>query len=411
MGQFYILRCVGYMSAPKILVWVQYYFYFPGGWGNSRSWDILHLWKSRGYRVVVLASDVYALSKPLKSKLSFEGIEVYLFPGGYRGAGYLKRVMRWIGFLGFVLWHLSRHGRKATYIGIAIPPLPLGWAVALLPTSWRRKIFLEVYDAWPAVWEVFDGLKSFIPLFEKLTQWSYRRFAKIVALSPGIQEYLRGLGVPQVHMSYNGTDPALFRPMFRSWLPFEIVYAGSMNPIYGLEFLLEVMRYLRKWVGIRLHLIGDGPCRQRLERCARKESLPIFFWGAVERRFLGSLLGRMHIGVSCTVPVRILETNSANKFYDYAAAGLVIGLNYGGWQAQQVEKWGIGFWETVPEAFAERVVFYYINRKAWAQASDAAVQVARLHFDRRVLGRRLQNYLENCPEGASASREGDIRSP
>ncbi|MGQ9864283.1 MAG: glycosyltransferase family 4 protein [Bacteroidia bacterium] len=397
------------MPLPKILVWVQYYFYFPGGWGNSRSWDILRLWKSQGYKVLVLASDIYVLSKPLSTKLSMEGIDVHLFPAGHRGAGYLRRVMRWMSFLGFVLWHLRRF-KEATYVGVAIPPLPLAWAIAFLPASWRKKIFLEVYDAWPAVWAVFPRLRIFLPLAERLTRWSYGRFRKIVVLSPGIQDYLKSLGIQEMHMSYNGTDTALFRPMGRSWLPFEMVYAGSISRIYGLEFLLEVMGLLRKWAGIRLHVIGDGPCRSRLEKLAQKNGLRIFFWGAVEKRLLGNVLGRMHIGVSCVMPVSVLETNSANKFYDYAAAGLVIGLNYGGWQAWQVEKWGVGFWEKDPRAFAERVVFYYLDRRAWARASDTAVQVAKLYFDRRKLGRKLQAYLKDGPEGASTSREGDMRS-
>jgi glycosyltransferase involved in cell wall biosynthesis len=93
------------------------------------------------------------------------------------------------------------------------------------------------------------------------------------------------------------------------------------------------------------------------------------------------------------LPLPILTTNSANKFYDYLAAGLVVGLNYGGWQAELIEKEGCGFSAASPEAFAEQVLFYYGHRQAWRAAAMRARALAERLFDRRKLAQDLIQQL------------------
>jgi glycosyltransferase involved in cell wall biosynthesis len=170
------------------------------------------------------------------------------------------------------------------------------------------------------------------------------------------------------------------------------VYAGTFGRVNHLTFLLEVAQRLQDYPAIEFWLIGDGAEKPLLLQKA--QHLPrVRFLKPVPVEEVPYYLSLCHIGVSTVLPIPLLETNSANKFYDYLAAGLVVGLNYRGWQAALLESTGCGFGAWNVKEFAERVLFYYWHRAAWERAASRSRELAEKMFDRRQLAQELLPHL------------------
>lgn len=317
-----------------------------------------------------------------------EGIAVVYWPAPYhQRQSFFRRA--W-SFVAFALWSwgiIRRLRRQPSVLIATVPPPSLPFVAALQKHLWKRPFALELYDAWPLVPFALGAIpKPLRPLLQWLSFWSYRQASLLIALSPDIRTALR---LPQALLSYNGTAPERFRrykvPPF---LPFRVVYAGTFGRVNYLEFLLAVAKELQAYRGIEFWLIGDGAEATYLREKAH--SLPqVRFFPPVPAEEISFWLSEAHIGVSTVRPIPILSSNSANKFYDYLACGLVVGLNYGGWQAQLLEQEGCGFSAEEPEAFAQKLLSYYWNRTAWEAAAARARQVAEAHFDRRKLAQAL----------------------
>jgi glycosyltransferase involved in cell wall biosynthesis len=84
---------------------------------------------------------------------------------------------------------------------------------------------------------------------------------------------------------YNGLDPRqvrdLPRPAELDPAAFNIVIAGRLEPVKGIDLALQALRSERLPPTATLVIIGDGPLRESLQRQARE-------WGVAQRsRFLG----------------------------------------------------------------------------------------------------------------------------
>lgn len=381
----------------RILYW-QYFFTPPGGWGNRRSYDLVRFWKAAGVEAWVLAGGTYfpsALVKRLRGRRCFrtaEGIPIIFLPDAYHQyKGRIRRLWAFIRFVGWsigILWRL----RRRSFLLIATTPPPFLPGLAALRRFIAKKPYVvEIYDAWPAIPEALGAVPRFLRgAFHFLSYWSYRQAALCIALSPGIQERLN---LSNSLVSYNGTRTDLFRRrVIPPFLPFRLIYAGTFGWVNNLSFLVQVAQYLRGYPAIEFWLVGDGAERPEIEKAAQVlPSLRVYPPVSVEK--VPYYLSEAHIGVSTVLPVEVLATNSANKFYDYLAAGLVVGLNYRGWQAALLESTGCGFGAWNVKEFAERVLFYYWHRAAWERAASRSRELAEKMFDRRQLAQELLPHL------------------
>jgi len=384
----------------KVLYW-QYYFTPPGGWGNRRSYDLARYWKADGLEVWILAGGTYfpsTLRARLQGRRCFrtpEGIPVLYLPTPYhQKRGWWGRLWDWMRFAVWSAALLWRWRRQPIALIATVPPPLLVWLAWLRKKLGGAPYAVELYDAWPAVPE---AMKAVPPLLRRPLRWisytAYQEATLCVVLSPAIQQ---ALNLHHAHLSYNGTRTSLFRrrspPPF---LPFRVVYAGTFGRVNHLAFLLEVARRLQAYPAIEFWLLGDGAEKPLLIEKARHLSR-VRFLDPVPVEEVPYYLSYCHIGVSTVLPLPILASNSANKFYDYLANGLVVGLNYGGWQAELVEKAACGFSAPTVEGFAEGILRYYWDRQAWQRAADRARRLAETLFDRRRLAQELVPLLEKA---------------
>ena len=382
----------------RILYW-QYFFTPPGGWGNRRSYDLARYWYARGHAVWIIAGGTYfpeALRKKLGQRRCFrtqEGIPIVYLPTPYHQRQSFFRRLR--SFLHFTLWSwgiLRRLRRESSLLIATVPPPFLPMIAALQKKLYGSRFAVELYDAWPLVPAALGVVPwPFRGVLSVLSRWSYLQAKPIVALSPGIRSALR---LPQAVISYNGTAPERFRRRkIPPFLPFRVIYAGTFGRVNALSFLLQVAKLLRSYPAIEFWLVGDGAEAHLLQ--AEAQALPqVRFFPPVPSEEIPYWLSEAHIGVSTVLPLPILNTNSANKFYDYLACGLVVGLNYGGWQAEFLKREGCGFSALTAEAFAQEILRYYWNRSLWEASAARARRAAETYFDRRKLAEVLLQHLQ-----------------
>jgi glycosyltransferase involved in cell wall biosynthesis len=381
----------------KILYW-RYFFTPPGGWGEIRGLSLVREWRKQGLRVWVLTSGSYfpeALRKRLRQRRVFrttEGVPIIWFPTPYHQRQRLwQRLWSFVRFTIFSLYILHRLRKHNLYVlGVTPPPTTL-WGAALWRKLTGQPFALEVTDAWPHVLEDLGLAKGFSQrILRRAFAWGYQKADFIAAYSPGIQSALAPLvKKPPLFVSHNGTNPVIFRRVGPPpYLPFRLVYAGTFGHVNYMDFLLEVAQWLLPWRGIELWLLGDGSERRRLEKVVKTHP-NIHLFPPVEPHELPYWLSQCHIGVSTALPGQNLSTNAASKFYHYLSSGLVVGINYGGWQAEVLEQYQCGFSVGEASLFAQKVLEYYYHRRAWWEGQARARLVAERFFDIRSIGQEL----------------------
>ncbi len=120
----------------------------------------------------------------------------------------------------------------------------------------------------------------------------------VFAVSEPLAGQLVGLGASRerVHVMGNGADLASFRdaepaqrPAALSGKPV-LLFAGSLKPWHGIEFLVAAFAALRERVDCGLWVIGDGPGREQLEAAAHRMEGAIVCEGAVPHERMPALL-------------------------------------------------------------------------------------------------------------------------
>ena len=167
----------------------------------------------------------------------------------------------------------------------------------MLKTLRRMPFVYHIADMWPesvvesgmlggaAVRRLVGGL---------LSVWCravYRQARAITVLSPGFKRLLVERGVPgdKVHVIYNWTDEAMFRPAPRDEGlarelglagRFNIVYAGNLGPLQGLDTVIRAAARVRSVRAIQVVIVGVGQQEPALRALARS-------LGATNVRFVG----------------------------------------------------------------------------------------------------------------------------
>jgi glycosyltransferase involved in cell wall biosynthesis len=305
--------------------------------------------------------------------------------------GLWRRAWSFLRFALFSLYILYRIQGRGFYVLVVTPPPTSLWVAAFWRMIRGQRYGVEVTDAWPMVLEALGWRGRVLQLLlRKIFTWSYRKADFLATYSPGIAEAIRPMaGGTPLFVSHNGTAIEMFRRVGAPpYLPFRLVYAGTFGHVNNLEFLMGVARALLPWRGIEVWLIGDGSERSHIEKAAKNLS-NLRILSPCPPEGLRYILSQCHVGISTVLPLAVLHTNGASKFYNYLANGLVVGLNYGGWQAEILERYGCGFSAESIEAFVERVLFYYWHRGAWWASQARGRLVAEQAFDLRAISQAL----------------------
>lgn len=216
---------------------------------------------------------------------------------------------------------------------------------------------LDVQDIWPE--SVIDsGMLSFPGFRRILDAWcsmTYKQAVRIIALSEGYKHLMVERGVPRekVAVIYNWCDTRQERAMttpttgdpFGLQGRFNVVYAGNMGTLQGLEVVLRAAALTQRDHGqIRFVLVGDGITLNKLKQLAESEDLDnILFLGRLpveELTYVLSQASALLIHLKDT-PLSRVGIPSKTQASLLAGRPILIGVN--GEASDLVKKANAGF--------------------------------------------------------------------
>ncbi len=390
----------------KVLI-IHQYFKIPTDGGGIRSYYLAKGLVSQGHEVSVLTAHnekEYCCKK-------LEGIEVHYLPVFYSNELSTLRRIHAYGLFALKVLFLAGQFKHFDLCYTISTPLSVG-----LPALWIKKIhnipyFFEVGDLWPEAPIQMGIIKNkwlqrVLYAFERRI---YRESKKVIALSPSIENYIRGR-VPTVDIETvpNMSDLEFFypreKPPSASPRQFTIGYFGTVGLANRLEYLLDLqVACLAKGLDVRILIVGGGarfePVRKKAEALKLRN---ISFHPHSGKERIQELMAFVDAVYISFQRRPVLEMGSPNKFFDGLAAGKIIILNFKGWLKEVVERseCGIYIHPKKPESDIGALRTLIEDETLAAQYKKNARCLAQQEFSRNRLVMDLVHLIEEVEESS-----------
>ena len=276
-------------------------------------------------------------------------------------------------------------------------------------------MIFEVRDLWPELPIAIGVIKNpgLKYMAKKLELWAYKNSNKIIALSPGMSEGVAKTGYPvkNIHTVPNSSDISLFQLNKKlnielqnkyKWNDVDkiVIYTGTLGEINGIEYLVAIANeFLEINKKVKFLIVGDGIQEKAIRQKAKNNNCldnNIFMLSKLPKNKMPGLYNISTLATSLFIPLKEMEANSANKFFDTLAAGKPIVINYGGWQKDLIEKHNIGLvLDRNPKVAAKALNELLINDELLNTMGRNALELAKSNFSRDKLAKKLIQILED----------------
>ena len=172
------------------ILYLHQFFLTREGAGGTRSYEFARRFVERGHGVRMVTAG--------EDSRTVDGIEVVGVRGAYSDymrATAMSNVGRMLAFARFALGATlaAVRGPRPDVVYATSPPLTMALPALVASLRWRAPLVFEVRDLWPEAPIQMGALRN--PLAQRLARaverFVYRRSARLIALSPGIQAALR----------------------------------------------------------------------------------------------------------------------------------------------------------------------------------------------------------------------------
>jgi len=373
--------------------------------GGTRSYELARRLVDDGHDVTVVAG-VSAKTAPNRLIATEDGIRIVRLPIRYSQSFSFGR--RLFSFVGYSLASTITSLRdKPDVVVASSTPLTVAIPGIVLKRIRRVPLVFEVRDLWPELPIATGDLRKpwLITLALGLEWLAYRHADAIVALSPGMADGIARKGVDRSRITIvpNGCDNSYFgiSGMARERTQDPVaLYAGAIGRINDLEWLVDVAVCLRQISSpVKIQVVGSGSEQTRIRGYAKNRQVLGSQFSLMDARpkvEMPSLISSATVGLSVFAPIKEMEANSSNKFFDYLAAGIPVAINYGGWQAQLLENSGSGIVLSRDPSHAAAKLDELCSRpELLTQMGSAARRLALAQFDRDTLAARFISVLES----------------
>jgi glycosyltransferase involved in cell wall biosynthesis len=299
---------------------------------------------------------------------------VPLYPS--HGLGGLRRMANYLSFAMAASmlgpWVVRKPDVIYAYHGNATIGLP-AWIIGLVR---RAPFVLDIQDLWPDSVTTSGMLpgkfKRLLPMLEAWCRFMYRRSARIAVLSSGFKRELASRGVPEekIEVIPNWCDevqtrPGPLRPEEQTILEgyFNVVVAGNMGKMQGLDVVLDAARILQSCEPkIQFVLVGGGVDRPQLE--ARAAALELTNVRFLPRRPVEEIGALLHCADAMLVHLKddpLFAITIPSRIQAYLAVGRPILCGVRGDGAALVREAGAGlsFEPESPESLVDAVTTLY----------------------------------------------------
>lgn len=411
------------------ICYIHQYFVTPDDNGGTRSYEFARRLAAWGHEVhVITGRKPTTISRHERS--SIRGRRPSIHAVGVEYSNYYTPLRRMLAFLVFA-WRstkLTLHLRP-DIVFASSTPLTVALPALMARYLYNVRVIFEVRDVWPEVPIALGELRSGLGklLARILERAAYSASTAVVALSPDMAASIANTGYPRerIEVIPNSADNELFRARieeptvwtkFKSRYPFDhyIVYAGTLGRVNNVKYLSDLAAHLDPVAdSVAVVVIGDGREKQALiDSASRNGSLNrnLFLLRPVPKRQMPAILVDAAFGISTVLPISALDANSANKVFDYLAAGVPVLVNHGGWLKEVLETSGAGVAlpRTDTSAAAESISKILANPRGVQQMGVAASALADERFSRDELAARLRSVFQRV-ENVRQTRRTALR--
>jgi len=381
---------------------------------GTRSYEMARRLVEKGHTVYMISSK-HSHSRFIERNFSFEeGISVWWLPVKYsNNMNFFQRIYSFIIYCIFAY----KMGRKLNYGLVFASSTPLTVAIPGIFLSKIKKVpfVLEVRDLWPAIPIELRIIRNslLIKLSQYLEKFSYHLSDRIIALSNGMKDGIVDTGIKKSKITVipNGSDIELFNINSEAdnefitqndWIDTDkdiIIYSGAIGIVNGLSYMAFMAAEMIKLnPNVLFCIIGDGIEKDKINLLAKKLGIinkNFYMIPQMSKTKLSQILSISTILTSFVINKEILWNNSANKFFDGFAAGKPIMINYEGWQADLLNKYGAGIVvpPNDPIVAVKKLNNLLEDRKRLQSMGQAGLELAKTVFNRNELYKSFENVL------------------
>ncbi len=335
-------------------------------------------------------------------------IWAYLVPN----RGFLKRVL---GFLSFSFFASISAPLLpgCDVIIVDSPPLFNGIGGIVVSALKRAPYLFSVADLWPESAVQLGVLKnrSLIWLSKQLELTIYRRAARVLALTEGIQRKIRAerIAAPKVILFRGAVDVEMIRPGAEPngdirrelGIPadkFVVLYAGTIGIAHNLDMLLEAAALFHNEADNQVHFIiaGEGAERAQLEAQAKGMGLSnVTFAGLYRRDRMPKVLAAADCMAICLRDLQLFRGAIPSKLLEAMAAGKPVLLAVAGEGAKILEdaRAGLSVKPGDPQAFHDAVIKLMSNREQLEEMGRRGRDSVIQNFSRDQRARELSELI------------------
>ena len=396
------------------VIYLHKYFCTPSMSSGTRSYEMARRLVKKGHKVYMISSK-HSHSEIKERNFSIEeGVHVWWLPVKYsNNMNFIQRIYS------FIVYCIYAYiiGRKLNYELVLASSTPLTVAIPGILLSKIRKVpfILEVRDLWPAIPIELRIIRNvlLIKLSQYLESISYRLSDKIIALSNGMRDGIidAGINKSKIAVIPNGSDIELFNINSKSdignidqinWINTDrniIIYTGAIGKINGLSYMAFMAEEMIKLNPNALFcIIGDGAEKDKVNLLAKKLGIMnnnFYMVPKMSKKKLPQILSVSTVLTSFVINEKILWNNSANKFFDGLAAGKPLMINYGGWQADLLNKYDAGIVVSPDDPIigAKKLNNLLQDKQRLQNMGQAGLELAKTVFNRNELYKSFENVL------------------
>jgi glycosyltransferase involved in cell wall biosynthesis len=394
------------------IIYLHQYYNSPSMSGSTRSYEMARRLVKLGHQVEIITSTRNQNSVNHKSMVSIEsGIVIHWIKVKYSNEmGFLSRMYAFckFAFLAFI----KAIKLRGDLIFASSTPLTISLPGIFAAKITRVPFYFEVRDLWPQV-PIAMGIlnNSFLRILAyKLEKFSYHNAKGIVALSEEMKRGIVSTGYPSENVTVisNGADLDLFdfkksaKNTLRRKHGFNeediiILYPGTFGLVNNLDYIVDLARTSRGDAKLKFLLIGDGKEKGKIIERSKYLNLfskSMFFYDPVPKNEMTDFFTMSDMVISTILPIKELEANSANKYFDGLASGTCVVINHGGWQEEELQKYNCGFSlsRDLDKAYS-KLKYYLDNRNMLIEMGLNARLLAENRYSRDYLAKNLSEFF------------------
>ena len=333
------------------IIYLHQYFKTNEENGGTRSYEFAKRLVSEGHEVIMITGELVKVD-------NLEGIKIISTKSKIQNnMGYIQRIKSFADYIVKSIYYGLKI-KNVDLIFVTSTPLTIAIPGIILKKIKKAKFVFEVRDVWPdAPIELGfiknSFIKKFLILLEKR---SYIEANHIIALSEGMKNNIlrKGVIASKVSVITNMCNLELYNSIninsnvvkkeYGLENKFICIHPGTMGFVNGLEYVLKLAEITKEEEDIVYLLIGEGKEKDKLIQLKEEKNLKnVIIRDGLPKKDIIKLIKASDIGIMCVSNYKILEDNSANKFFDFLAAKLPVFINYKGWQSEVLANNNAGF--------------------------------------------------------------------